>query len=61
MLAGAGEVDLDTKLSNIRRVIQDLPRARYDLLKRLMEHLDKCVHLFRLNNISHCVSLLMIG
>ncbi|THG94626.1 hypothetical protein EW026_g6885 [Hermanssonia centrifuga] len=39
--AGAGEVDLDTKLSNIRRVIQDLPRARYDLLKRLMEHLDK--------------------
>lgn len=34
---------MDTRLASIRRVIHDLPQARFDLLKRLIEHLDKYV------------------
>ncbi|KAJ3539493.1 hypothetical protein NM688_g6351 [Phlebia brevispora] len=39
--AGQDEVDLDTRLNNIRRIIHELPRPRFNLLKRLVEHLDK--------------------
>jgi GTPase-activating protein BEM2 len=35
------DVDLDTKLISMRQVVHDLPRTHFDLLKRLIEHLDK--------------------
>ncbi len=35
------DVDLDKKLANLRQVVHELPRIYFDLLKRLMEHLDK--------------------
>ncbi|KAI0074864.1 hypothetical protein K474DRAFT_1499666 [Panus rudis PR-1116 ss-1] len=43
ILAAAGNesIDLETRLSNIRRVVHSLPQTRFDLLKRLMEHLDR--------------------
>ena len=34
-------IDLDTRLANMRAVVNELPRPHYDLLKRLVEHLDK--------------------
>lgn len=34
---------LDARLSSIRGVIQTLPQANFDLLKRVTEHLDKYV------------------
>ncbi|KAF7797130.1 hypothetical protein EIP86_008322 [Pleurotus ostreatoroseus] len=39
--AAQDEVALDTRLTNIRHIIHELPRPRFDLLKRLIEHLDK--------------------
>ena len=39
--AAQNDVDLDTRLANIRRIVHELPRPRFDLLKRLVEHLDK--------------------
>lgn len=33
--------DLDTRLSILRNVVQGLPQANFDLLKRVSEHLDK--------------------
>lgn len=41
LIMTAQELDLDTKLKNIRQVVNDLPRPYFDLLKRLIEHLDK--------------------
>lgn len=41
--------DLDTKVSGIRRVVHSLPNARYDLLKRIIEHLDKYVYTLSLS------------
>ena len=38
---GQTDVDLDKKLSNLRNIVHELPRIHFDLLKRLMEHLDK--------------------
>ena len=35
--------DLDSRLANMRSVIHELPRMHFDLLKRLVEHLDKYV------------------
>jgi len=34
-------VDLTERLSNIRKVVHALPDANFDLLKRVIEHLDK--------------------
>lgn len=42
-LAGQDDIALDTKLLNIRQVVHDVPRIHFDLLKRLIEHLDKYV------------------
>ncbi|KAI0689000.1 hypothetical protein BC835DRAFT_1371134 [Cytidiella melzeri] len=39
--ANQNDVDLDTKLINMRHVVHDMPRIHFDLLKRLIEHLDK--------------------
>lgn len=39
------EADLDTKLAKIREVVHELPRPHFDLLKRLVEHLDRFVPL----------------
>jgi hypothetical protein len=33
--------NLDSRLSLIRGVVQSLPQANFDLLKRVSEHLDK--------------------
>ncbi|KIK60980.1 hypothetical protein GYMLUDRAFT_43514 [Collybiopsis luxurians FD-317 M1] len=33
--------NLDDRLTNIRKIIHNLPRANFDLLKRISEHLDK--------------------
>ena len=35
--------NLDKRLLNIRRVVQGLPQANFDLLRRVSEHLDKYV------------------
>lgn len=35
--------NLHARLSSIRSVVHALPRANFDLLKRVAEHLDKCV------------------
>ncbi|EKM53679.1 uncharacterized protein PHACADRAFT_198103 [Phanerochaete carnosa HHB-10118-sp] len=35
------ESDLDSRLANMRTVVHELPRTHFDLLKRLIEHLDK--------------------
>lgn len=37
--------NLDDRLTSIRNVVQGLPRPNFDLLKRVSEHLDKCVSL----------------
>lgn len=37
------ESDLDSRLANMRAVVHELPRTHFDLLKRLVEHLDKWV------------------
>ena len=43
--------DLEVKIGNIRKVVRALPSAHFDLLKRLMEHLDKYVSsVYLLNN-----------
>ena len=42
--------DLEVKIGNIRKVVRALPSAHFDLLKRLMEHLDKYVFSIRLLN-----------
>ncbi|KAI0090890.1 hypothetical protein BDY19DRAFT_887550 [Irpex rosettiformis] len=39
--ANQTDVDLDKKLANLRDVVHELPRIHFDLLKRLIEHLDK--------------------
>ncbi|PPQ71599.1 hypothetical protein CVT24_006459 [Panaeolus cyanescens] len=33
--------NLDERLSNIRRVVQSLPQANFDILRRVSEHLDR--------------------
>lgn len=33
--------NLDARLENIRNVVQSLPQANFDLLRRVSEHLDK--------------------
>ena len=38
--------NLHARLSSIRGVVRALPRANFDLLKRVAEHLDKCVFFF---------------
>jgi GTPase-activating protein BEM2 len=35
--------NLDKRLLNIRRVVQGLPQANFDILRRVSEHLDKFV------------------
>ena len=33
--------NLDQRLLNIRRVVQGLPQANFDILRRVSEHLDR--------------------
>ncbi|OBZ69986.1 hypothetical protein A0H81_10131 [Grifola frondosa] len=40
-VAARDDVDLDTKLSNVRQVVHSLPESNFDLLKRIVEHLEK--------------------
>ena len=35
--------DFDLRLDKIRNIVQTLPQANFDLLKRVAEHLDKYV------------------
>jgi hypothetical protein len=35
--------DFDVRLDKIRNIVQSLPPANFDLLKRVAEHLDKYV------------------
>ena len=35
--------NLDKRLLNIRKVVQGLPQANFDILRRVSEHLDKYV------------------
>ena len=44
--------NLHARLSSIRGVVRALPRANFDLLKRVAEHLDKYVF-FVLGTIAH--------
>ncbi|KAI0700969.1 hypothetical protein C8T65DRAFT_656956 [Cerioporus squamosus] len=39
--AGRDDVDLQTKVANVREVVHGLPSANFDLLKRIIEHLEK--------------------
>ncbi|CAL1711692.1 unnamed protein product [Somion occarium] len=42
MAAAANDsMDLEARLSTIRRIVHTLPGSRFDLLRRLMEHLDR--------------------
>ena len=38
--------DFDLRLDKIRNIVQTLPQANFDLLKRVAEHLDKYVFIF---------------
>ncbi len=40
---GRDDVDLQEKVANVREVVHGLPSANYDLLKRIIEHLDRYV------------------
>lgn len=47
LIYGSLELDnLDERLTNIRKIVHNLPRANFDLLKLISEHLDKYVTLF---------------
>jgi hypothetical protein len=35
--------DLDERLAKIRQVVHLFPRAHFSVLRRLMEHMDRCV------------------
>lgn len=49
LMYGSSELDnLDERLTNIRKIVHNLPRANFDLLKLISEHLDKCVTLLLL-------------
>lgn len=39
--ADSGLENLENRLSAIRGVVQSLPQANFDLLKRVSEHLDR--------------------
>ncbi|KAI8978267.1 hypothetical protein BD414DRAFT_421946 [Trametes punicea] len=39
--SGRDDVDLQTKVSNVREVVRSLPAANFDLLKRIIEHLER--------------------
>ncbi|TFK85784.1 hypothetical protein K466DRAFT_664258 [Polyporus arcularius HHB13444] len=39
--AGRDDVDLQEKVANVRDVVHGLPSANFDLLKRIIEHLDR--------------------
>ncbi|KAI9061367.1 hypothetical protein FKP32DRAFT_1594529 [Trametes sanguinea] len=39
--SGRDDVDLQTKVSNIREIVRSLPSANFDLLKRIVEHLER--------------------
>ena len=36
-------MDLETKVYNVRDIVHQLPAANFDLLKRIVEHLEKYV------------------
>ncbi|KAH9888368.1 hypothetical protein C8Q73DRAFT_794141 [Cubamyces lactineus] len=38
---GRDDVDLQTKVSNVREIVRSLPTANFDLLKRIIEHLER--------------------
>ena len=40
---GREDVDLETKVYNVRDIVHQLPAANFDLLKRIVEHLEKYV------------------
>lgn len=35
------DVDLETRLANVRTIVHDLPDTNFDLLRRIIEHLEK--------------------
>ncbi|KAI0669428.1 hypothetical protein C8Q78DRAFT_977573 [Trametes maxima] len=39
--AGRDDIDLQTKVSNVRQIVHSLPAANFDLLKRIIEHLER--------------------
>ena len=43
MTPGREDVDLETKVYNVRDIVHQLPAANFDLLKRIVEHLEKYV------------------
>ncbi|KAI0352013.1 hypothetical protein OH77DRAFT_829733 [Trametes cingulata] len=38
---GRDDVDFQTKVSNVRGIVRSLPAANFDLLKRIVEHLER--------------------
>ncbi|EIW54075.1 uncharacterized protein TRAVEDRAFT_132023 [Trametes versicolor FP-101664 SS1] len=38
---GRDDVDLQTKVANVREIVHTLPGANFDLLKRIVEHLER--------------------
>lgn len=48
----AGISDYDARYSKIRQLVHSLPRANFEILRRLLEHLDKYVDRHRLPNSS---------
>ncbi len=40
---GRDDVDLQTKVANVREIVHTLPGANFDLLKRIVEHLERYV------------------
>ncbi|KAI0366782.1 hypothetical protein BV20DRAFT_971516 [Pilatotrama ljubarskyi] len=38
---GRDDVDFQTKVSNVREIVRSLPSANFDLLKRIIEHLER--------------------
>ena len=39
-------MDLETKVYNVRDIVHQLPAANFDLLKRIVEHLEKYVRVY---------------
>ncbi|KAM5537859.1 hypothetical protein V8D89_008335 [Ganoderma adspersum] len=40
-VSGREDVDFETKVSNVRDIVHALPAANFDILKRIIEHLEK--------------------
>ena len=42
-VVGREDVDFETKVSKVRDIVHALPVANFDILKRIIEHLEKYV------------------